>query len=263
MQGPNHTVSTACATGAHAIGDAMSFIQRGVADVMLAGATEAGTEHHIVAAFARAKSLATKYNFNPKAASRPFDIDRCGFVMGEGAGVLLLEELESAVKRGAKIYGEVRGYGLSGDAYHITQPTAEGLAAQRCMKMALAQSGLEPHEIDYINAHATSTPIGDVAEMHGITSIFGNREDLLISSTKSSTGHMLGAAGAVEAIFCLLSLHHGIVPATLNLDRLDPAINPSYNFVSHRPQEKKLKATLSNSFGFGGTNASLIFTSLE
>ena len=254
---------TACSTGAHAIGDAARLIQLDDADVMLAGGTEACVGRLGMSGFSAIRALSTKYNDDPTAGSRPWDEGRDGFVMGEGAGVLVLEELEHAKKRGAKIYCEVSGYGLSGDAYHVTAPAEDGDGAYRAMKGALRSAKLNVEDIDYINAHGTSTPKGDMIEITAIKKLFENKLDgFSMSSTKSSTGHLLGAAGAVEAIFCIKALQNQIVPPTLNL------YNPSegtegIDLVPLKAKERKIKATLSNSFGFGGTNASLIFTEFK
>ena len=257
-KGPNHAVVTACSTGAHAIGDAAALIERGDADVMVAGGAEAAICRIGIAGFASAKALSTGYNDTPEKASRPWDKDRDGFVMGEGAGVVVLEEYEHAKKRGAKIYAEVVGYGLSGDAYHITSPHPEGEGGFRAMQMALKKSGLNASDIGYVNAHGTSTPMGDMLELGAVKRLFANDLDTLaMSSTKSAIGHLLGAAGGVEAIFAILAMHHGILPPTLNLDNPDEKCG-SINLVANKAQEKKVTAALSNSFGFGGTNASLI-----
>ncbi len=263
FRGPNHSVVTACSTGAHAIGDAARLIQLDDADVMLAGGTEACVGRLGMSGFSAIRALSTKYNDDPTAGSRPWDEGRDGFVMGEGAGVLVLEELEHAKKRGAKIYCEVSGYGLSGDAYHVTAPAEDGDGAYRAMKGALRSAKLNVEDIDYINAHGTSTPKGDMIEITAIKKLFENKLDgFSMSSTKSSTGHLLGAAGAVEAIFCIKALQNQIVPPTLNL------YNPSegtegIDLVPLKAKERKIKATLSNSFGFGGTNASLVFTEFK
>ena len=259
FKGPNHSVVTACSTGAHAIGDAARLIMLGDAEVMVAGGAEAAVNRLGVAGFAAARALSTNFNDNPAGASRPWDKDRDGFVMGEGAGVVVVEELEHAKRRGAKIYGELVGYGLSGDAHHITAPAEDGDGAYRAMKNALQRSKLICGEIDYINAHGTSTPLGDMIELNAVRRLFGPEiGQVSMSSTKSSIGHLLGAAGSVEAIFSILAMRDNIIPPTLNLD------NPSegcekVNLVPHVAQEKKTNAVLSNSFGFGGTNASLVF----
>lgn len=263
FQGPNHAAVTACATGANSIGDAARMIQFGDADVMVAGGTEASIDALSIAGFCRLRALTTKYNSSPHEASRPFDCDRDGFVIGEGSGVLVLEELEHAKKREAKIYAELRGYGMSGDAYHITQPHGDGRGAILAMTRALQQSGLHPDQMDYINAHATSTPLGDMVEATAIKSVFSNRAacgDLALSSTKGAVGHLLGAAGAVEAIFAVLAIHYGIAPLTLNLTKPDPIFSDGFMPLT-ASKEIPIKAALSNSFGFGGTNASLLFAS--
>ena len=258
LMGPNHAVVTACSTGAHSIGDAARMIKDDDADIMLAGGAEATICPIGIAGFAQARALSTAFNDQPERASRPYDKDRDGFVMGEGAGVVVLEEYEHAKARGAKIYGEVVGYGLSGDAYHVTAPHPEGSGAYRSMEMALRKSGLSPTDIDYINAHGTSTPLGDELELGAVRRLFGNAiATMSMSSTKSAIGHLLGGAGAVESIFCLLAIRDQIVPPTLNLD------NPSdgcagVDLVPHKAKERPVRAVLNNSFGFGGTNASLI-----
>ncbi|MFI4986748.1 MAG: beta-ketoacyl-ACP synthase II [Alphaproteobacteria bacterium] len=258
FKGPNHAVVTACSTGAHAIGDAARLIQLDDVDVMVAGGTEAAISRIGVAGFAAARALSTDFNDNPPAASRPWDKDRDGFVMGEGAGIVVLEELEHAQKRGAKIYGEVLGYGMSGDAYHITAPAPDGNGAFRSMRNALRSAKLEPEAIDYINAHGTSTPLGDEIELAAVKRLFGAQAyKLSMSSTKSAIGHLLGAAGSVEAIFSLLAIRDSIVPPTRNLD--NPSEGCDIDLVPHRAKERPIRFALSNSFGFGGTNASLIF----
>jgi 3-oxoacyl-[acyl-carrier-protein] synthase II len=256
-KGPNHAVVTACATGSHAIGDAGRMIALGDADVMIAGGTEASISRLGVAGFIACKALATKFNDEPKKGSRPYDRDRDGFVMGEGAGIVVLEELEHAKARGAKIYAELLGYGLSGDAYHITAPSEDGDGAYRCMQSALRRAGLPAHEIDYINAHGTSTPIGDEIELKAVERLMGNRiNGLAMSSTKSAIGHLLGAAGAVEAIFSILAIRDNVCPPTLNLD--NPSVETEIDLVPNVARRKEINTVLSNSFGFGGTNASLI-----
>lgn len=258
FKGPNHSVVTACSTGAHAIGDGMEIIRRGAADVMVAGGAEAAICRVGIAGFCAARALSTSYNDTPEKASRPWDKGRDGFVMGEGAGVVVLEEYEHAKKRGAKIYAEVIGYGMSGDAYHITAPAEDGDGAYRSMKAALESAGANPDQVDYINAHGTSTPLGDEIELKAVKRLFGDAAyKLSMSSTKSSIGHLLGAAGSVEAIFSVLALQNQICPPTLNLD--DPSENCDIDLVPHKAKERKIDMALSNSFGFGGTNASLVF----
>jgi 3-oxoacyl-[acyl-carrier-protein] synthase II len=259
FKGPNHAVVTACSTGAHAIGDAARLIALDDADVMVAGGAESGICRIGMAGFCSARALSTKYNDTPEKASRPWDRDRDGFVMGDGSGVVVLEELEHAKKRGAKIYAEVVGYGLSGDAYHITAPSEDGNGAKRAMKSALKRARLNPEDIDYINAHGTSTPLGDEIEHNAVKQVFGDAaRKLSMSSTKSAIGHLLGAAGSVEAIFCILAIRDGVCPPTLNLE--NPSDGCDLDLVPKRAKERKIRAALSNSFGFGGTNASLIFT---
>jgi 3-oxoacyl-[acyl-carrier-protein] synthase II len=261
LMGPNHAVVTACSTGAHSIGDAGRMIQLGDADVMLAGGAESAICPIGIAGFAQAKALSTR-NDEPERASRPYDKDRDGFVMGEGAGVVVLEEYERAKKRGAKIYGELVGYGMSGDAYHVTAPHPEGVGAFRAMQIAMQRSGLDLTDIDYINAHGTSTPLGDELELGAVRKLFGNAvAELSMSSTKSAIGHLLGGAGAVEAIFCLLAMRDQIVPPTLNLDTPSDGC-AGVDLVPHQAKERKVKAILNNSFGFGGTNASLVMRAI-
>jgi 3-oxoacyl-[acyl-carrier-protein] synthase II len=257
-KGPNHSVVTACATSTHAIGDAARLIASGDAKVMVAGGSEAAVCRLGLAGFAAAKTLSTKYNETPERASRPWDKGRDGFVMGEGAAILVLEDYEHAKARGAKIYGEVSGYGLSGDAYHITSPAEDGDGAFRAMQMAMHKAGVNADQIDYINAHGTSTPVGDMIELRAIKRIVGGNSQISVSSTKSSIGHLLGAAGGIEAVFCLKAMENGIVPPTLNLD--DPEDEcKGIDLVPHTAKDKKLNIVMSNSFGFGGTNATLIF----
>ncbi len=258
-KGPNHAVVTACSTGAHAIGDAARLIALDDADVMLAGGTEAAICRLGIAGFVACRALSTGFNDTPEKASRPYDKARDGFVMGAGAGVVMLEEYEHAKARGAKIYAEVKGYGLSGDAHHITAPAEDGSGGYRAMRMALKRAGLSPSDIDYVNAHGTSTPLGDEIELRAVERIFGNSTGKLsMSSTKSSVGHLLGAAGAVEAIFCALAIRDGILPPTLNLN--NPSVETEIDLVPHQAKKRPIAAALSNSFGFGGTNATLILT---
>lgn len=258
FKGPNHSVVTACATGAHAIGDAARLIQLEDADVMVAGGAEAAICRIGIAGFNACKALSTDFNDTPTQASRPWDKRRDGFVMGEGAGVVVLEEYEHAKKRGAKIYGEIIGYGLSGDAHHITAPAEDGDGAFRCMSMAMKRAGISPDEVDYVNAHGTSTPLGDEIELGAIKRVFGNAvARMSMSSTKSSIGHLLGAAGAVEAIFSLLAMRDNIVPPTLNLEN-PCATAEGVDLVPNKAKEREVRAVLSNSFGFGGTNATLV-----
>lgn len=261
LKGPNHAVVTACSTGAHAIGDAARLIAFGDADVMLAGGAEAPVVRLSIAGFSACKALTTKFNDTPEKASRPYDVDRDGFLMGEGAGVVVLEELEHAKARGAKIYAEVIGYGLSGDAYHITAPSEDGDGAFRCMTAAVRRAGISPADIDYINAHGTST-MADTIELRAVERLLGGAaEKASMSSTKSSIGHLLGAAGAAEAIFSVLAIRDQIAPATINLD--NPEVETPIDLVPHKPRKRKIDVALSNSFGFGGTNASLLFRRYE
>ena len=257
FKGPNHAVVTACSSGAHAIGDAARLIKWEDADVMIAGGAEAAVCRLGVAGFAAARALSTGFNDTPDQASRPWDEARDGFVMGEGAGIVVLEELEHAKKRGAKIYAEVLGYGLSGDAHHITAPAEDGSGGYRSMQAALRSAKLNPEDVDYVNAHGTSTPLGDEIELGAVKRLFGDAAyKLSMSSTKSAIGHLLGAAGAVESIFCCLAIGQGVVPPTLNLDNPSPGCD--IDLVPHEAKERKVNIALSNSFGFGGTNASLV-----
>lgn len=261
-KGPNHAVVTACATGAHAIGDAARMIALGDADRMLAGGAEAAISRLGMAGFAACRALSTGFNDAPQRASRPYDRDRDGFVMGEGAGAVFLEEYQCAKARGARVYAEVKGYGLSGDAYHITAPEENGDGGYRAMRMALDRAGFAPQDIDYVNAHGTSTPLGDEIELRAVERLFGNAtERVSMSSTKSSIGHLLGAAGAVEAIFSVLAIRDQIVPPTINLD--NPSVTTAIDLVPHKARQRPVSAVLSNSFGFGGTNASLVFTAVH
>jgi 3-oxoacyl-[acyl-carrier-protein] synthase II len=257
LKGPNHAVVTACSTGAHAIGDAARLVALGDADVMVAGGTESPICRLAMAGFAACKALSTGFNDRPIKASRPYDKDRDGFVMGEGAGIVVLETLEHAKARGARIYAEVVGYGMSGDAFHITAPAEDGDGAYRCMRAALARAGIGPSDIQYVNAHGTSTPMGDEIELSAVERLFGNSAaGLAMSSTKSATGHLLGAAGAIEAIFSVLAIRDGIAPPTLNLD--SPSVATAIDLVPHEAKRRPIDTVLSNSFGFGGTNASLV-----
>jgi 3-oxoacyl-[acyl-carrier-protein] synthase II len=262
FKGPNHAVVTACSTGAHAIGDASRLIMLDDADVMIAGGAEAAICRLGMAGFAACKALSTGYQDEPKRASRPYDKGRDGFVMGEGSGIVVLEELEHAKARGATIYAEVSGYGLSGDAHHITAPAPDGDGGFRAMEAALRRAKLNPEDIDYVNAHGTSTPLGDEIEVNAVKRLFGAAaRGMSMSSTKSAIGHLLGAAGSVEAIFSILAMNNGVAPPTLNLD--DPSDGLDIDLVPHTPKERKIKAVLSNSFGFGGTNASLVLTPVD
>lgn len=256
-KGPNIAMATACSTGTHSIGDAARLIEYGDADVMIAGGAEAAISPLGLGGFSAARALSTR-NDVPEKASRPWDKDHDGFVLGEGAGVLVLEEYEFAMRRGARIYGELVGYGMSSDAYHMTQPAAGGEGAARCMRLALHNAGLQPEQVDYINAHGTSTPLGDRAETEAVHAVFGEHaRSLAMSSTKSMTGHLLGAAGGVEAVFTTLALHHGILPPTINLDTADEGCDLDY--VALQARQQSVDVALSNSFGFGGTNSTLVF----
>jgi 3-oxoacyl-[acyl-carrier-protein] synthase II len=260
-KGPNTAAVTACATGTHSVGDAYAVIARGDADVMIAGGSEACICELGIGGFSAARALSTR-NDEPERASRPWDAGRDGFVMGEGAGVMLLESLDSAQARGAEIIAEVVGYGMSGDAFHMTSPSPGGEGGARCMKAALESAGLNPEDVDYVNAHGTSTPAGDIAETQGIRSVFGDHADkLMVSSSKSMTGHLLGAAGGIEAAFSMLAVQHGIVPPTINLDDPDPDCDLDY--VPHTAREADVRVAVSNSFGFGGTNATVIVRKFE
>jgi len=261
FKGPNHSVVTACSTGAHAIGDATRLIKYGNADVMVAGGAEAAICEIGIAGFNACKALSTKRADDPKTASRPYDADRDGFVMGEGAGIVVLEEYEHAKARGAKIYAEVIGYGLSGDAYHITAPSSDGEGGERSMRMALDDAGLKPADIDYINAHGTST-MADTIELGAVERMMGGAAaDVTMSSTKSATGHLLGAAGAIEAIFSILAIRDQVAPPTINLDTL--AVDTKIDLAPNAKRERKIDVALSNSFGFGGTNASVLFGKID
>ena len=261
LKGPNHAVVTACSTGSHAIGDAGRLIALGDAEVMVAGGAESPVNRISIAGFAAARALSTGFNDQPKRASRPYDRDRDGFVLGEGAGIVVLEEYEHAKRRGARIYAELVGYGLSGDAYHVTAPPPDGDGALRCMAAALRRAGVSPSEVDYINAHGTSTPMGDEIEIAAVQRLLGNASGRLsMSSTKSAIGHLLGAAGAVEAIFSILAIRDRIAPPTLNLD--NPSVDTVVDLVPHKARSRDIEVVLSNSFGFGGTNASLVFRRL-
>jgi 3-oxoacyl-[acyl-carrier-protein] synthase II len=262
LKGPNSAVVTACSTGAHAIGDAGRLIALGDADVMVAGGAESPVNRLSVAGFAACRALSTGFNDAPERASRPYDRDRDGFVMGEGAGAVVLEEYDHAKRRGAHIYGELIGYGLSGDAFHITAPANDGDGALRCMKAAIRRAEISPGDIDYINAHGTSTPIGDEIELRAVERLVGNAAGKIsMSSTKSSIGHLLGAAGTVEAIFCLLAMRDQVAPPTINLD--NPSVDTAVDLVPHKPRKRPINVVLSNSFGFGGTNASLVFRKMQ
>jgi 3-oxoacyl-[acyl-carrier-protein] synthase II len=262
LKGPNHAVVTACSTGAHAIGDAARLIQFGDADVMVAGGAESPVNRLALAGFAACRALSTGFNEDPTKASRPYDRDRDGFVMGEGAGVVVLEEYEHAKARGAKIYAEVIGYGLTGDAYHITSPAPDGDGAFRCMSAAVKRAGIQASDLDYINAHGTSTPMGDELELKAVERLLGDHAaKASMSSTKSSIGHLLGAAGSVEAIFSILAIRDGVLPPTLNLD--NPSVETAIDLVPHEAKRKRVDTVLSNSFGFGGTNASLVMRRVD
>lgn len=262
LKGPNHSVVTACATGAHAIGDSARLIKFGDADIMVAGGAEAVIGRIGIAGFCAAKAMSTNFNDTPEKASRPYDKDRDGFVMGEGAAVLVLEEYEHAKKRGAKIYAEVVGYGLTGDAHHITAPAEGAEGGYRAMKMALKNAGIDPTEIDYVNAHGTSTPKGDEGEAGAVERAFGDHaKNLSMSSTKSAVGHLLGAAGAIEAAFCALAIRDQVMPPTLNLD--NPSFETVLDLIPHKAKKGRVRAAMSNSFGFGGTNASLVLRKVD
>jgi 3-oxoacyl-[acyl-carrier-protein] synthase II len=261
FRGPNSCVSTACATGNHAIGDSLELIKRGAADVMIAGGSEAVITPLTIGGFSAMKALSTR-NDEPHRASRPFDKGRDGFVMGEGAGVLVIEELQHALRRGAKIYAELVGYGMSADAYHMTAPEPEGLGAIASMRLALEAARLSPEDVDYINAHGTSTPVGDTAETRAIKQVFGGHAyRLAVSSVKSMTGHLLGAAGGVESLATVLTIYHGLIPPTINYDEPDPGCDLDY--VPNKARQAEVRVALTNSFGFGGTNATLVFKQYE
>ncbi|MEK6661444.1 MAG: beta-ketoacyl-ACP synthase II [candidate division NC10 bacterium] len=261
FRGPNSCVSTACATGNHAIGDSLELIKRGAADVMIAGGSEAVISPLTIGGFSAMKALSTR-NDEPHRASRPFDKGRDGFVMGEGAGVLVIEELQHALRRGAKIYAELVGYGMSADAYHMTAPEPEGLGAIAAMRLALEAARLSPEDVDYINAHGTSTPVGDTAETRAIKQVFGGHAyRLAVSAVKSMTGHLLGAAGGVESVATVLTIYHGLIPPTINYDEPDPGCDLDY--VPNKARQAEVRVALTNSFGFGGTNATLVFKQYE
>jgi len=257
FKGPNHSVVTACATGAHAIGDAARIIKYGDADVMLAGGAESAVVKVGIAGFIACRALSTDFNDTPEKASRPYDKDRDGFVMGEGAGVLVLEEYEHAKARGAKIYAEVLGYGMAGDAYHITAPAEDGDGGFRAMRAAIKDAGIVADDLDYINAHGTSTPLGDEIELRAVERLLGNAARMVMSSTKGATGHLLGAAGAIEAAFTCLAIRDQVAPPTINLD--NPSVETEIDLVAHQAKPMKIELAMSNSFGFGGTNASVVF----
>jgi len=262
FRGPNHAVVTACATGAHAVGDAARLIMYGDAEVMVAGGAEASVCRLAMAGFCALRAMSTGFNDTPEKASRPYDKDRDGFVMGEGAGCVVLEEYEHAKARGAKIYAEVKGYGLSGDAYHITAPAEDGDGGYRAMQAALKNAGMNPGDIDYLNTHGTSTPLGDEIELRAIERLYGSAAaNVSVSSTKSAIGHLLGAAGAVEAIFCALAIRDGVIPPTLNLD--NPSVESALDLTPHKAKKRPVRAAMSNSFGFGGTNAAVILTAVD
>ncbi len=262
LKGPNHAVVTACSTGAHAIGDAARLVALGEAEVMVAGGAESPVNRIGIAGFAACRALSTGFNDRPEAASRPYDRDRDGFVMGEGAGCVVLESYEHAKARGARIYAELIGYGMSGDAYHITAPAPDGDGAYRCMQNALKRAGLRISDVDYVNAHGTSTPLGDEIELNAVHRLLGNEQPRLsMSSTKSAIGHLLGAAGAVEAIYSILALRDQVAPPTRNLD--NPSVETQIDLVPHEARRRSIEVVLSNSFGFGGTNASLLFRAAE
>lgn len=262
LKGPNHAVVTACSTGAHAIGDAARIVALGDAEVMVAGGTESAINKLGIAGFCACRALSTGFNDSPEKGSRPYDRDRDGFVMGEGAGVVVVEALDHALRRGARIHAEIVGYGMSGDAYHITSPSEDGDGAYRCMMAAMKRAGITAADIDYINAHGTSTPLGDEIELKAVERLLGEAlPTLTMSSTKSSIGHLLGAAGAVEAVFSILAIRDQVAPATLNLD--NPSVETRIDLAPHMPRKRQIDVALSNSFGFGGTNASLIFRRYE
>lgn len=266
LQGPNHSVATACATGLHAIGDAFNFIQNGYSDVMISGSSESSIHPLALSGFARARSVVGTFNDSPQEASRPFDRDRNGFVLGEGCGIVVVEALDHALARGVQpqdIYAEIVGYGLSGDGHHITAPPETGEGAQLAMEMALERAQVSPGEVDYVNAHATSTKIGDIAENSAIYNIFKDNDHLSVSSTKSSIGHLLGAAGSVESIFTIMAMKHNICPPTLNLHNLEDGEKFKFDYVPHKAREKQVNCALNNSFGFGGVNSSIVFKTLS